>query len=109
MDKLFKRTLCLSSAAVAGYSLYNEKKYQSRARQQGMVLPQSTNMTERLRQMMPLRNSFLLSGGSDQAECAAQNDNLIESVLSMEFDPKSLDGLAKEQRAKYEFEMKTRE
>ena len=34
---------------------------------------------------------------------------MIETILSTEFDPKSLDGLSKEKQVKYNFEMKSRE
>ena len=50
----------------------------------------------------------VLFGSSRLARCESR-DNLIETILSTEFDPRSLDGVKKEFRVKYEFEMKTRE
>ncbi len=53
-----------------------------------------------------------MATGSDFNEAqgaAAKKDNLIESILSTEFDPKSLDGVKREQAVKYNYEMKSRE
>ena len=34
---------------------------------------------------------------------------MVDTILSSEFDPRSLEGLPKDKRVKYEFEMKTRD
>ena len=39
---------------------------------------------------------------------AEQSSNLIETILSTEFDPSALDGLPHHRRVKYNFEMKSR-
>lgn len=56
---------------------------------------------------MPLQGS--LFGSSIRPAEAQSRDNLIETILSTEFDPRSLDGVKKEIKVKYDFEMKTRE
>jgi len=45
----------------------------------------------------------------ESAEAQAPRDNLVEQILSTEFDPKSLDSLPKSKQVKYNFEMKTRD
>jgi len=57
---------------------------------------------------MPIQGSFF-GQSLYQAEAQAPKDNLIETILSNEFDPRSLDGLSKNLSVKYQFEMKTRD
>ena len=57
---------------------------------------------------MPLQGS-LFGQSLYQAEAQAPKDNLIETILGNEFDPSSLDGLSKNLRVKYQFDMKTRD
>jgi len=64
--------------------------------------------SSRLQRLLPLGGSLFGSSG-EQAEAQAPRDNLIEQVLSTEFDPRSLDGLSREKQVKYTFEMKSRE
>ena len=40
---------------------------------------------------------------------APSSGNVIETLLSKEFDPRSLDGVPKDRRVKYDFEMKSRD
>ena len=53
--------------------------------------------------------NILGSSLQNAAEAQAPNSNLIEQILSTEFDPKALDGLPRSKQIKYNFEMKTRD
>ena len=54
---------------------------------------------------MPMQGN-LFGSSLQPAEAEA---NVIETLLSREFDPRSLDGVPKDKRVKYDFEMKTRD
>ena len=73
--------------------------------------PQYLGLGARLRTFMPLSCKFI-NGSSLNPSMAladqAPSDNLIDTILSSEFNPTSLDGLPREKRVKYEFEMKSR-
>ena len=58
--------------------------------------------------MAPITGKFLGSSLNHEMASAEQSHNLIETILSTEFDPTTLDGLPRDRRVKYDFEMKSR-
>lgn len=58
--------------------------------------------------MAPITGKFLGSSLNPEMASAEQSHNLIETILSTEFDPTTLDGLPRDRRVKYDFEMKSR-
>ena len=92
----------MASAASVGGLSYAEINYRRRAAQRenpsALIRP---TMYQRIREMIPQPYQA-------EAQAGTQRDNLIDAILSTEFDPRSLDTLKQEQKVKYNFEMKTR-
>ena len=116
MDRLWKKSLLCASSLTIGYSA--NQKYQVkklRMTQYGAVPTKPTNenttltLGQKLQALMPYSGKYTGSSlGLSSMASAESRDNLIETILSTEFDPTSLDGLPSEKRVKYDFEMKSR-
>ena len=82
MAQMFKRSLLLASTATVGGLSYAEYNYRRRTMfVENKRMPPT--MWQRIREMVPHRHQA-------EAQAGTQRDNLIDSILSTEFDPNSL-------------------